>query len=238
MKSSATNIEELDSNQINVPQIIQQHELGEIFFRARTIKNLLDLQNWNYKDFYTVPSYKIKNYGRLNKPHEEILYFSNNSDQTLEEINYNRQTPVVIAAYQTVMSFNSSQIAKKDANNHQSDTIVQQFQKLFQQSTTIENNKKTTTIRDIFYRINPIDHIQAWSYPIQSISEIKTSNYNLAIYPGVAKRYLQFKGAIVISKANKLGLKHIDFCFDQNYRLDYLKGYPELIKIFNLDKEI
>lgn len=30
-------------------------------------------------------------------------------------------------------------------------------------------------------------------------------------------------------------MKEIEFCFVQDYRLDYVKGYPKLRMIFNLE---
>lgn len=237
---STIGFETLDSSPINVPQKIKHHKTGELFFRARTINNLLDLQKWNRTDFEALPSHKIKNYGRLNKPHEEMLYLSSTADQTLKEINYNYQILVIIAAYQTIKPFCSLQIAQRNSDlDHKSDILVKQIDQLFHQPATANNNEKTTTIRDRLYQITSINDIQAWSYPTQAIQDSKQTkkNYNLAIYPGIAKQYLQFKGAIVISEANKSGYKHIDFCFDQNYRLDYLKSYPELIKFFDLDKD-
>lgn len=55
------------------------------------------------------------------------------------------------------------------------------------------------------------------------------------MYPGVAKRLLEFQGAIVISKANPNGMKEIEFCFDQDYRLDYNRVTAKLDRQFLVD---
>ena len=90
------------TNGVALPIQRQQIKTGTYFFRARTISNILDLQNWNQKDFQAKPAYKITEYGRLNFPHEAMLYFTNDSEQILKEVNYNYQSPMVIAVYQAV----------------------------------------------------------------------------------------------------------------------------------------
>ena len=44
------------------------------FFRARKFDCLENLQKWNQTDFDSRKAYKIHNYGRLNKPYEEMMY--------------------------------------------------------------------------------------------------------------------------------------------------------------------
>lgn len=92
-------------------------------------------------------------------------------------------------------------------------------------------NRITTAIRDDFYTLL-INVAQAWSYSI--VGEQCKGIYNLAMYPDLARKHLEFEGAIVILKANPEGRMDVEFCFDQDYRLDYVKGYPELKRIFGL----
>lgn len=229
------------TNGVALPIQRQQIKTGTYFFRARTISNILDLQNWNQKDFQAKPAYKITEYGRLNFPHEAMLYFTNDSEQILKEVNYNYQSPMVIAVYQAVQSFNSVQVAQSYSNNgelqltktelHETNACINYFKNIFQSNADAKDNQITTILRENFYRL-PQDLAQAWTFP--TIDTSTKGIYNLAIYPGVAKELLKFKGAIVISKANPLGLKEIDYCFDENYRLDYVRNYPELQQIFNI----
>lgn len=55
------------------------------------------------------------------------------------------------------------------------------------------------------------------------------------MYPDPVRQHLEFEGAIVISDANPEGRMNVEFCFDSDYRLDYVKSYPELNKIFELE---
>ena len=109
------------------------------------------------------------------------------------------------------------------------------FRDLFADNTDIApdiSNQITTAIREDFYTL-PIDVAQAWSYPI--VGEQIRGVHNIAMYPDPARKYLEFEGAIVISDANLEGRMNVEFCFDSDYRLDYVKSYPELKKIFGLE---
>lgn len=211
--------------------LVKKHNHGIAFFHAKQINSLTDLQNWNKSSFAMRKSYEIKNYGRLNKPHEEMMYFCNTSRQTLEEIGYDYKTPVVVSAYKAKRYFSCVDIAMSSKEDDNTKLSLSKLRNAFSQQETPELNKFTTDMREEFYTV-PIDEAQGWIYP--TVGKQSKDKFNLAMYPGVAKRLLEFQGAIVISKANPSGMKEIEFCFDQNYRLDYIKGYPELQKIFNL----
>lgn len=202
------------------------------FFRARKFDCLENLQKWNQTDFDSRKAYKIHNYGRLNKPYEEMMYFCNKPEQTLEEIDYEHKTPVVISAYKVKQNFSCVDIVVSSEENNDDRIPWLKLRGAFSQRETPELNKFTTKIREQFYTV-PIDNAQGWVYP--TVGKQSKDKFNLAMYPGVAKHLLEFQGAIVISKANPNGMKKIEFCFDRDYRLDYIKGYPELQKIFNLD---
>ena len=212
--------------------LIKRDYNGANFFRSRQINNLSSLQNWNHKSFESRKSNEIKSYGRLNKPHEEMMYFCNTSEQTLEEIGYKYKTPVVISAYKAKRDFSCVDIVISNKKDNNAQPFGFRLREAFSKLETPELNKFTTKIREQFYTV-PIDKAQGWIYP--TVGEQSKDKFNLAMYPGVAKRLLEFQGAIVISKSNPNGMKEIEFCFDQDYRLDYIKGYPELQKIFNLD---
>lgn len=47
------------------------------------------------------------------------------------------------------------------------------------------------------------------------------------MYPDPVRYHWEFEGAIVISDANPEGRMSVKFCFDSDYCLDYVKGYPE-----------
>lgn len=211
--------------------MITKYSIGTYFFHARQIDRLNNLQSWNKYDFASRKSYQIKKYGRLNKPHEEMMCFCNTSAQTLKEINYDYKTPVVLSAYKAKQNFSCVDIIASSRENNNDRIPSLKLRGIFSHPETPELNKFTTDMREEFYTV-PIDKAQGWVYP--TVGKHSKDKFNLAMYPGVAKRLLEFQGAIVISKANPNGMKEIEFCFDQDYRLDYIKGYPELQKIFNL----
>lgn len=162
------------------------------------------------------------------------MYFNNDYHQALEEIRYDYNTPVVISVYKVVASFKSTRIAYESDNQPidiKSKACLDWFRDLFSDDTDI-SNQITTAIREDFYTL-PIDVAQAWSYPI--VGEQIKGVHNIAMYPDPVRQHLEFEGAIVISDANPEGKMNVEFCFDSDYRLDYVKGYPELKKIFELD---
>lgn len=224
----------------DIPLLVttRQHLVGQYLFRARKVNSLMDLQKWNKKDFLARKAYDIVSYGRLNKPYEEIMYFNNDYRQALKEIHYDYNTPVVISAYKVVTPFKSTRIAYENENQPidiESKACLDWFRDLFADNTDIApdiSNRITTAIREDFYTL-PIDVAQAWSYPI--VGEQIKGVHNVAMYPDPVRQHLEFEGAIVISDANPEGRMNVEFCFDSDYHLDYVKSYPELNKIFELE---
>lgn len=118
-------------------------------------------------------------YGRLNKPYEEMLYFNNDFHQTLKEIHYNYRTPVVVSVYQVIEPFMSTQVVYENKNqpmNAESKAYLAWLRDLFSDKASMvgadavgtapeESDRITTAIRENFYTL-PIDVAQAWSYPI------------------------------------------------------------------------
>lgn len=223
---------------IPLPITTMKCQIGYHLFRARKVDNIMVLQKWNRKDFVARKAYDVDNYGRLNKPYEEIMYFNNDYRQALKEIHYDYNTPVVISAYKVVAPFKSTRIAYENENQPidiESKACLDWFRDLFADNTDIApdiSNQITTAIREDFYTL-PIDVAQAWSYPI--VGEQIRGVHNIAMYPDPARKHLEFEGAIVISDANLEGRMNVEFCFDSDYRLDYVKSYPELKKIFGLE---
>lgn len=222
-------------NNIPLSIVTMKHTNNSYLYRARKINALTDLQMWNKKDFGTRKSYSIREYGRLNKPYEEVLYFNNDFRQILKEIDYDYTSPVVISTYKIIDPFVSTRIAYENGTvTKEAHECLTWFKDLFSNNTDIDpaiSNRITTAIRDDFYTL-PINVAQAWSYPI--VGEQCKGIYNLAMYPDLARKHLEFEGAIVVSKANLEGRMDVEFCFDQDYRLDYVKEYSELKRIFGL----
>ena len=141
----------------------------------------------------------------------------------------------MISTYKIINPFFSTRIAyENDSITKTAHECLTWFKNLFSNNTDIDpaiSNRITTAIRDDFYTL-PINVTQAWSYPI--VGEQCKGIYNLAMYPDLARKHLEFEGAVVISKANPEGRMDVEFCFDRDYCLDYVKGYPELKRIFGL----
>lgn len=172
-----------------------------------------------------------------------MLYLCSDADQTLQEINYDYQTPVVIAAYRVKQDFNSLAIGadypEEQITGRNDETLSATKQSLaavcalFNEKENAKLNQLTNSVHDC-YDLRAAK-AQAWIFPVVGDAENSDDSkriFNLAIYPGLASQYLDFAGAIVVSDANPEGRKHVEFCFDRDYRLDYLKGYPELEAIF------
>ena len=195
------------------------------FFRAIKANNIDELTMWNKNRFSAIPEHRVTRIGRLNGMYESILYFNNQVLQTLNEIDYDYETPVVIAGYKVKQDF-TALIIGAGQDGEMLPEITEPF--LHKESTKL--NQTTLNIRKKYYDLTANGAL-AWVYP--SVGNTDES-YNLAIYPGLAKQYLEFVGAVVISKANRSGSMHIEFCFDSDYCLDYLKWHPELKRLFKL----
>lgn len=86
---------------------------------------------------------------------------------------------------------------------------------------------------EVMHDLDIGDSAQGWSYPVSH--EAEDSGYNIMLYPDTVEKNLTFLGAIVVSKWNNAGFKRVEYCFDDEYRLDYVKNNSQLKDIFDVN---
>ncbi|EGB0188464.1 hypothetical protein H6U92_003010, partial [Listeria monocytogenes] len=73
-------------NKVTLLPITVPFKKDYLFYRIRNLGKEYALNQLKIQDFWSPPDHMIKNYGRINKPKESILYTSLSIDGCLEEI--------------------------------------------------------------------------------------------------------------------------------------------------------
>lgn len=216
-------------NEYRLPFIFHDYLIGHIFYRARVVNNLSNLTHWKQSDFWEVPTKFVSSYGRINSKHESVFYLSSDLMQTLKEIRYKYDRPVVVSAYMLTRQISSVQIGARF------DESMIDGKTLSNEEELIECNLISDFFNDIFsypvgkgteylYKFSnsvfknfytlPESVSQAWSY-----SAIENPNImNVAFKNGDASKYLNFMGSVCMVSYPGDGFK-IPFYFNDNYKL-------------------
>lgn len=219
-------------DQIRIPETNVMWSSSNKFYRARKLNssNLNRLREWKKNDFWGVPEEKVLDYGRLNRPHESVLYLSNNPLQTLKEIRFDssKSIPVVISCFQVKKEFYSvlvggayrDSVSSEDRNSVAIQNLyIDFFRNEFSKPVGLGTEylyKLSNAIAKDFYDL-PFEFSKAWTYPaVDNVDNI--SDYNVAFRSNIASDFIDFKGAVVLKKVLKQGAT-IPICFDSNYQL-------------------
>lgn len=228
MKSIDNDLLTID-NEYKLPIISRNYPMGYIFYRARIVDSLSKLTHWKESDFWEVPTKFVSSYGRINSKHESVFYLSSDVMQTLKEIRYKYDRPVVVSAYMLTRPIASVQIGARFDESMIDGKILSNEEEL------IECNLMSDFFNDIFsypvgkgteylYRFSnsvlknfytlPEGVSQAWSY-----RAIENPNImNVAFKNGDANKYLKFMGSVCMVSYPGDGFK-IPFYFNDNYKL-------------------
>lgn len=219
-------------DQICIPEKSVMWSSSNKFYRARKLdsSDLNRLKEWKKNDFWGVPEEKVLDYGRLNRPHESVLYLSSSPIQTLKEIRFDssKSIPVVISCFQVKKEFYSvlvggayrDSVSSEDPNsvaiqNLYTDFFRNEFSKPVGLGTEYLYKLSNAIAKD-FYDL-PFEFSKAWTYPaVDNVDNV--SNYNVAFRSNIASDFINFKGAVVLKKILKQGAV-IPICFDSNYQL-------------------
>lgn len=204
-----------EQNYYSIPTWTYLYEKGTRFYRVRKIdkSNFIDppidkIKNSSY--LWNPPAHKISNYGRLNYPHESLLYTSHNySEIAIKEMKITDQDRFALITYE----------AKEDIYV----TIVGYFRE--DSDFTAEENRKIQALTDFFFNqfTKDISAGDEYLYKISSnlIKEcyfIPENSQDGWVYPSVALK----KGHNVCFKSEnakqKLELKGVEICkLDEKY---------------------
>ncbi|MEE8825624.1 hypothetical protein LASUN_03680 [Lentilactobacillus sunkii] len=178
-------------------------------FRARILnsKQSEQIGEWDESEFWEAPLEFVNDYGRLNSPHESVLYLTNNFAQTFSEIRYQSAAisdrPTLITSYRVSKEFHTLEIGWSSENPVSEEQVV--------------NNIYSNFISEIFSQSED-DYGQA-SYYI--------SNAVLGFYaypPGEAKCY-----SYAPVQTNDSGLKSVNLAFDPSDEHNYLDYFGSVI---------
>lgn len=228
---------------INIP-----YPMGYIFYRARVVNDLPELTRWKKSDFWEVPTKLVSSYGRINSKHESVFYLSSDVNQTLKEIRYKYDRPVVVSAYMLTRPINSvkigatydeSMIDGKNLSDEEElikcNLISDFFNDIFSYPVGIGTEylyKFSNSVFKNFYDL-PDEVSQAWSY-----SAVENPNImNVAFKNGDSNKYLRYIGSVCMVSFPNSGFK-IPFYFSENYKLMFNYGESKndwLNKTFNFN---
>ncbi|MEK5260945.1 hypothetical protein MKY75_17225 [Paenibacillus sp. FSL L8-0663] len=191
---------------------LRSYPKGTKFFRARTLEGSI-IPNKNLKfesDFWNAPSEYIKQYGRLNKPKESLLYTTPiNPSITLKEIKVPDDSYYALIMYEAKEEIKVNMIGQE--YNYESLQIYSEKARLI--NDIINDFLREEFSRDVgvgteylyivsefiaksFFDLPPRDVQDAWAYP--SLKD--KSNYNVCFRPEIARKLLDLKGASIGQK--------------------------------------
>lgn len=176
-----------------------------LFYRIRNLGKEYDLNQLKIQDFWSPPDHMIKNYGRINKPKESILYTSLSIDGCLEEISLNNEDIFLVMQYKPKRDINATQIggdlnrktlnleSKQAEGNY---AIINNFiNEEFSREVGIGTEhlyKTSELIAKNFFDL-PSEWQDAWTFP--SIQE--KSNMNIAFRKKIAEEILNLNSVLV-----------------------------------------
>lgn len=223
---------------------------GTILYRSRLIDNISNIMDWKKGDFWEVPANLVNSQGRVNQKGESIFYLSDNVLQTLVELRYEYNTPIVSSAYRLKRNI----VVTKIGEIYTDDVMNNESLQFYDEDDLVTSNMIVDCFNDIFsspvgkgteylYTFSnavvknfydlPTEVSQGWAY---SAVENQKSN-NIALKNGVGPKYLNYEGSICLHPY--VGSKFsIPLCFNDKYELvfndnDNLRKW--IIDTFRLD---
>lgn len=166
-KELETNIDEVLSVKlhggITISSVLSEYSLfdkGERFYRIRKLKNT-NMPNSDLKkvsSYWNPPQKYVKNYGRLNKPRESLLYTALNPYTAMCETNLEPGDPFVLCIYEAIKPLRFSWIGgKADYNfNGIKNKKVIEFYEIIRQFLVDEFTRIIPEGQEYLYRITEI----------------------------------------------------------------------------------
>ncbi|EHE1063223.1 hypothetical protein J0D14_003047 [Listeria monocytogenes] len=193
----------VDNNVILMP-ITVSFKKDNLFYRIRNLGKEYDLNQLKIQDFWSPPDHMVKNYGRINKPKESILYTSLSINGCLEEISLNNDDIFLVMRYKMKREIKGTQIGgdfRKQLNlessrAEQNYAIINDFINVeFSREVGIGTEylyKTSELIAKSFFDL-PSEWQDAWTFP--SIQE--KSNMNIAFRKKTAEEILILDSVLV-----------------------------------------
>ncbi|EIL8091422.1 hypothetical protein LMD41_003033, partial [Listeria monocytogenes] len=193
----------VDNNVILMP-ITVSFKKDYLFYRIRNLGKEYDLNQLKIQDFWSPPDHMVKNYGRINKPKESILYTSLSINGCLEEISLNNEDIFLVMRYKMKREIKGIQIGgdfRKQLNlessrAEQNYAIINDFINVeFSREVGIGTEylyKTSELIAKSFFDL-PSEWQDAWTFP--SIQE--KSNMNIAFRKKTAEEILILDSVLV-----------------------------------------
>ncbi|MFC6290686.1 hypothetical protein [Levilactobacillus angrenensis] len=192
------------------PQLILNSRVGTlrpgtIYYRARITdaKNYRNIGYWDASQFWEAPKEYVKHWGRLNRPHESVLYLSSDVSQTFKEIRYqvkkSRHYAVVVNSYKVTKPITATQIGYFGKSGSVADIYSKMISDIFSLPSEKfgENVYKLSNFLSNFYNFVPNNAAAFFFTPVLNP---QNDILNLAINPSDAHKYFEYNGSIVIPK--------------------------------------
>ncbi|GAX02565.1 hypothetical protein IWT140_00162 [Secundilactobacillus pentosiphilus] len=219
----------LGQYQVSYPSGGQSWNQDSFLFRARVMdcKCWRDAGYWGRTDFWETPAELVRSYGRLNRPHESILYLANKFQQTFREIRYQKKSisenPVVVTKYRVKRPFHSLQIGYVNDNPlTELDRVNNVYAKMLR---TIFSFPAETMGERVYKMSNKI----AQYYPYlpnearcRSFSAVSNPNaLNLAFDPSDEHNFLDYAGSLIVPnyKESLDGNISAEVCLTEDFKM-------------------
>ena len=191
---------------------VRQLPKGTVFFRARKLKSsIIPISNFKkYSDFWEPPSPAVKEYGRLNKPGESLLYTSLGDPLVpLKEVHINENEWYALINYISKREVKINYIGGEydysliGINDEKAILVHELYNDFLRTEFSRDVGKGTEYLYRIseiiakdYFDLPPVDIQDAWAY--SSIHDKK--KYNVCYRPEIAHQVLDLKGAMICKK--------------------------------------
>lgn len=213
---------------------IGKYNINKVFYRARILGDIDDLENvmQTKQDFWSPPEKFVKNYGRLNKPGESLLYTAPNPITCVNELKIEPEQVFVLIKYKAIDKIKANIICgdydydgmnikdekAKFVNEMLNNFLKEEYSRevgigtehLYRTSEMIAKN---------FFDLPPMVFQDAWAY----VSTFDKKSYNVCFRPDIAQMKLMLDGAVIAKTDEIKTIKSL--CFTPGYDERYQRTY-------------
>lgn len=235
----------LKNNHFEMPIKFFTYPKKTLFFRIRNIDqaSIPIVQKWNMQQFWEAPSSCINKYGRLNKPHESLLYTSLYIDVCIHEMRLKKGDFYVLIFYKAKTDIKTVIICNDfTKEDFEGDPCTYSYYNTINTFLLNEFTKEVWEGTEHLYRASELiaktyfdlpEEVQdCWTFPsIQS-----RDKQNVCFRPKKAKAKLQFSHAFVCQYNGNNEILNVEYIiknFDKNgFAMPIMIGSEEQKKLF------
>lgn len=213
---------------------IGDYNINKEFYRIRILEDADNLENimQTKQDFWNPPEKVVKNYGRLNKPGESLLYTSPNPITCVNELKVKSNQIFVLIKYRAIDNIKTNIIGgdydydRMNIKDEKAKLVHEMLNGFLREEYSREVGlgtehlyRTSEMIAKNFFDLPPMVVQDAWVY----ISTFDKKTCNVCFRPNIAQKKLKLDGAVIAKTDN---LKNIEcLCYTPGYDEEYKKTY-------------